>query len=101
MPGVFIIKAADFSGDDTGFRNDVGGRSTLHSADIYGRISDPSAGNRIDGMCSSFDGMDSAFGRKGSMCSSPMENSFKRKNRGSLIGSTANRACQIKYIGFL
>lgn len=99
--GTFIIKATNFPGDDTGFRNDVGGRSTLYGADIYGRVPDSSTRDYIDSVCGSFDGMDSAFRRKGSMGSPSMENGFKRKNRRSLMGSAANRACQIEYIGFL
>ena len=99
--GAFIIEAADFAGYDTGFRNDVGGRSTLYGADIHSRIADPATGDRIDGMSGGFDGVDSIFGRKGSMGSPSVENGFKRKNRGCLIGSVTNRACQIKDIGFL
>ena len=97
----FVMEAANLSGYDAGFRNNIGRRASLYGADIHGRVSDPATGDRINGMCSSFDGMDSVFRRKGSMGCSPMENGFKRKNCRRLICSTADRACQIKDIGFL
>ena len=96
----FVIEAANLSGYDAGFRNNIGRRASLYGADIHGRVSDPATGDRIDGMCSGFDGVDSVFGRKGSVGSPSVKDGFKRKNRRRLIGSSANRACKIKDIGF-
>ena len=97
----FVMEAANLSGYDAGFRNNVGRRASLYGADIHGRVSDPATGDRINGMCSSFDGVDSVFRRKGSMGSPSVENCFERKNRRCLTGSSADRPRQIKYIGFL
>ena len=85
------------------FRKGADGKpdTFVYTGDIHGRVSDPATGDRINGMCSSFDGVDSVFRRKGSMGSPSVENCFERKNRRCLTGSSADRPRQIKYTGFL